>query len=139
VALNVGGGGGVKAEINITPLVDVVLVLLIIFMVITPLLQMGHPVIVPPKIETHVPPPNEDQIIVRLDASGQGYINRDPVSDAALPDMLRQVLHNREDDIVFFAADGELAYERVVTFLDLCRNSGAKNIGIVFDDLEPTG
>jgi biopolymer transport protein ExbD len=139
MAMNVGGGGGVKAEINITPLVDVVLVLLIIFMVITPLLQMGHPVNVPPEVETNVPPPLEDQIIVRLDAQGQAFINKDPVTEEALPETLKRILHNRENDIIFFAADGELEYDRVARFLDLCRDNGAKNIGIVFDDLRPAG
>ena len=60
---------GPKGDINITPLVDVVLVLLIIFMVVTPLLQMGYEVQVPPKVESAAPPPDmSDQIIVRMDA-----------------------------------------------------------------------
>ncbi|HSS76463.1 MAG TPA: biopolymer transporter ExbD, partial [Thermoanaerobaculia bacterium] len=76
MAMNVGGSGGIRSEINITPLVDVVLVLLIIFMVAVPLLQMGYPVQVPPKVETAAPPPqSDDQVIVRLDGQGNMFIN----------------------------------------------------------------
>ena len=72
MSMNVGGGGGSKSEINVTPLVDVVLVLLIIFMVVTPMLQMGYEVKTPPKVKTATPqPPDPNQIIVRMDADGQ--------------------------------------------------------------------
>ncbi len=77
MAMNVGASGGVKSDINITPLVDVVLVLLIIFMISVPLLQMGYPVQVPPKVEAAAPPPTmQDQVIVRMDAQGQTFINK---------------------------------------------------------------
>src|SRR5258708_6502409 len=72
-----GGASGVRSDINITPLVDVVLVLLIIFMVAVPLLQMGYPVQVPPKVETAAPPPqSDDQVIVRMDGQGNMFINK---------------------------------------------------------------
>jgi biopolymer transport protein ExbD len=126
---------GMRSEINVTPLVDVVLVLLIIFMVITPILQMGYPVSTPPKVESFVPPPSKDQIIVRMDAAGRMYINKDPLGAAEFPARLRQALVNRGAKVVFFAADGELPFGRVAEFMDLCRDSGAENLGIVFDDL----
>ena len=140
MAMNMGGSGGVRSEINITPLVDVVLVLLIIFMVAVPLLQMGYPVQVPPKVETAAPPPvMEDQVIVRMDAQGQKYINKQMIPGDQFGGRLRETLTGRQSKVVFFAADGELQYDKVANFMDECRDSGAENLGIVFDDLRGTG
>jgi biopolymer transport protein TolR len=133
-----GSSGGVRSEINVTPLVDVVLVLLIIFMVITPMLQVGYEVNTPPEVESAVPPPSEDQIILRLDEEGRIFINRETILPSEFPQRLEATLHNRESKMVFFAAAGELPFGKVAEFLDLCRNSGAKNLGIVFDELSAT-
>lgn len=135
MAMDMGGGGGVRSDINITPLVDVVLVLLIIFMVAVPLLQMGYPAQVPPKVTTATPPPSEDQIIVRMDITGQTFINKQAVPYSSFGAALQQALTGRQQKVVFFAADGELPFDKVVDFMDLVRNSGAENLGIVFDDL----
>ena len=140
MAMNVGGGGGIRSEINITPLVDVVLVLLIIFMVAVPLLQMGYPVQVPPKVETAAPPPqSDDQVIVRMDAQGNMFINKTMYPQNEFGPKLREAMTGRASKVVFFAADGELLFDKVAHFMDLCRNNGADNLGIVFDDLRPTG
>ncbi|MEO8503152.1 MAG: biopolymer transporter ExbD [Acidobacteriota bacterium] len=133
-----GGGKGLKSEINVTPLVDVVLVLLIIFMVIIPMTQVGYAVNTPPKVETKMPQPQDnDQLIVRLDANGSIFINKEAVPEAQFAGRFREVIRNRETKIVFFAADGEITYDRVASVMDLCREAGAKNLGIVFDDLKP--
>jgi biopolymer transport protein ExbD len=137
--MQIGSGSTLKSEINVTPLVDVVLVLLIIFMVITPILQMGYAVNVPPKVESFVPPPVSDQIIVRLDAEGRMYINKDVFAPELFGARLKEALHNRESKIVFFAADGELTYDKVADFMNLVRDSGAQNLGIVFDDMRQSG
>lgn len=134
MAMNVGGGSGPRSEINVTPLVDVVLVLLIIFMVITPLMQMGLPVLVPPKLESVAPAP-KDQLVVRITTNGEIYLNREQVTKNNLGPRLRQLIEQANPDVVFFAADGELLYEQVTDALDICHDAGAKNIGIVFDDL----
>ncbi|HEY0514617.1 MAG TPA: biopolymer transporter ExbD [Thermoanaerobaculia bacterium] len=139
MAMNTSSTGGVRSDINITPLVDVVLVMLIIFMVSVPLLQMGYGAQVPPKVESAVPTPNEDQIIVRMDSAGQTFINKMPVPYANFGGVLRQTLTGRAQKVVFFAADGELPFDKVVDFMDLVRNSGADNLGIVFDDLRAPG
>jgi biopolymer transport protein TolR len=139
MAMNVSGAsGGVRSDINITPLVDVVLVLLIIFMVAVPLLQMGYPVQVPPKVETAAPPPqSDDQVIVRMDAQGSMYINKTMYPENDFGPKLREAMTGRASKVVFFAADGELLFDKVAHFMDLCRNNGADNLGIVFDDLRP--
>jgi biopolymer transport protein TolR len=136
MAMSVGKSGGVKSDINITPLVDVVLVLLIIFMVAVPILQLGYEVQVPPKVESAVPPPSGDQIIVRMDRAGQIFINKQLIAANEFPAKLREVLTNRQSKLVFFAADGELPWDQVADFMDLCRHNGAENLGIVFEDLQ---
>ena len=139
MAMNVSGvRTGPKNDINITPLVDVVLVLLIIFMVITPILQMGYEVQVPPKVESAVPTPSDDQVIVRMDATGQKFINKQQIPDSEFAQRLRTVLTGRKSKVIFFAADGDLEYGRVAVFMDLCRDNGAENLGIVFEDLRST-
>jgi biopolymer transport protein ExbD len=138
MSMNVGGGGTLKSEINVTPLVDVVLVLLIIFMVVIPILQMGYPVDTPPENKTAaVVPPSADQLIVRMDRDGRTYLNKEEVPMAQFGGRLKQM--NRGKKIVFFAADGELPYGQVAEFMDLCRNNGAEKLGIVFDDIKPAG
>jgi len=139
MAMNMGNAGSVRSEINITPLVDVVLVLLIIFMIAVPLLQMGYSAQVPPKIETATPQPSEDQIIVRMDAAGATYINKQVIPYGEFGGALKSALTGRAQKVVFFAADGNLPFDKVVDFMDLVRNSGAENLGIVFDDLKGAG
>ena len=96
MAMGPSGGGGIRSEINVTPLVDVVLVLLIIFMVIIPILQMGYTVETPPKKESLVPPaPSADQIIVRLDGEGRMWINKELVARANFPTRLKSATTGR--------------------------------------------
>jgi len=138
--MGVGGGAGeYKSDINITPLVDVVLVLLIIFMVITPLLQMGYDVKVPPKNppNTDAPPPT-DLIIVSLTPTNKYYLNKDEVNSQTLSLRLTEILKNRANKTVFFSGDDGASYGEVVKVMDLCRNAGAKNIGIVMETV-PVG
>ena len=136
MGMSAGGGSGIRSEINITPLVDVVLVLLIIFMVIQPVLQVGYEVNVPPKIDNPtVTPPPDDQIMVRIDADGRYWINKEQISQPAFPSRLRTAMTGRESKVAFFAADGSLTWDRVAACLDVCRDNGASNLGIVFDDM----
>ena len=139
MGMNVGGGSALKSEINVTPLVDVVLVLLIIFMVVIPILQMGYPVDTPPENKAAVVMPSTDQLIVRMDRDGRTYLNKEEVPMAQFGGRLKQVTENRGNKVVFFAADGELPFGQVADFMDICRNNGAKNLGIVFDDIKPAG
>jgi biopolymer transport protein TolR len=141
MALGVGGPAGeYKSDINITPLVDVVLVLLIIFMVITPLLQMGYDVKVPPKNVNQPPdtPPPSDLVIVSLTPQNKYYLNKDEVNLQTLSLRLSEILKNRANKTVFFSGDDAAIYGEVIKVMDICRNSGAKNIGIVMETV-PVG
>jgi biopolymer transport protein TolR len=135
MAMSVGGGAGdYKSDINITPLVDVVLVLLIIFMVITPLLQMGYDVKVPPKAPpTDVQPPPTDLIIVSLTGQSKVYLNKEEVTPQVLSLRLTEILKNRANKTIFFSGDDAATYGEVIQVMDRCRNAGAKNIGIVME------
>jgi biopolymer transport protein ExbD len=133
--MQVGGSGSVKSDINVTPLVDVVLVLLIIFMVITPVVQMGYLVKVPPKAPANLPPSAvQDQIILRLIGDGRVMINKEEMTMAQFPGRVREILRGNSAKMVFFSGARDVDYETTMTFLDVARASGAKNIGIIVED-----
>ena len=136
--MQVGGSGSVKSDINVTPLVDVVLVLLIIFMVITPVVQMGYLVRVPPKAPANLPPAAvQDQIVLRLAAGNRVFINKEEMDMAAFPNRIREILRGNTSKMVFFSGGRDVDYDSIITFLDLARASGAKNIGIIVEDVTP--
>jgi len=133
--MQVGGSGSVKSDINVTPLVDVVLVLLIIFMVITPVVQMGYLVKVPPKAPANLPPSAvQDQIILRLISDGRVMINKEEMSMQQFPGRVREILRGNTAKMVFFSGGRDVDYETTMHFLDVARASGAKNIGIIVED-----
>ena len=132
MAMAVGGGGNAyKSDINITPLVDVVLVLLIIFMVVTPLLEKDIEVKVPDSQENQPPP--ADLLIVSLTPANKIYLNKEEVTPQTLSLRLTEILKNRANKTIFFSGDDASTYGEVIKVMDLCRNAGAKNIGIVME------
>ena len=135
MAMSAGGLGDYKSDINITPLVDVVLVLLIIFMVITPLLQMGYDVKVPPKATVDQPQSTMDQLIVSITPQKRIYLNKTEVTAQQLSQQLSDILKNRASTnrTVFVSADDGTPYGDVVKIMDVIRTAGAKNIGIVLE------
>jgi biopolymer transport protein TolR len=134
--MQVGGSGTVKSDINVTPLVDVVLVLLIIFMVLTPVVQMGYLVRVPPKAPDNLPPSAvQDQIILRLMPENRILINKDEVPPDQFAARIRDILHGNTSKMVFFAGSPDVDYDTTIKFLDTARQAGAKNIGIIVEDV----
>jgi len=139
MGMDVGGNkGGPKSEINVTPLVDVMLVLLIIFMILQPMLQMGYDVNVPPNTPANVlPQANPEQIIVSLTANNEIYLNKERVERSNLPIRLQEVLRNRGKKPVFFSCEDTVKYDEAMKLMDVVRNNGAENIGIVMDWVNP--
>jgi len=133
--MQVGGAGSIKSDINVTPLVDVVLVLLIIFMVISPVVQMGYLVRVPPKAPANVPlPAIQDQIVLRLMAGNRVLINKEEVPLDQFPQRIRDILRGNTSKMVFFSGARDVDYESTITFLDTARAAGCKNIGIIVEE-----
>jgi len=139
MGMDVGGhSGGPKSEINVTPLVDVMLVLLIIFMILQPMLQMGYDVNVPPNQPADSQPQvTQDQIIVSLTAANEIFLNKERVDRSNLPIRLQEVLRNRGNKPVFFSCEDTVKYDKAMEIMDVVRNNGAKNVGIVMDWVNP--
>ncbi len=143
MAMSAGGSG--KAEINVTPLIDVVLVLLIIFMVITPLVQMGYDLQIPRRIENqdYTPPPPDQVILsVVLDQNKvRIYINKEEVPEVELGTRLGTAYKNKRDKLMFLAADRKVNYGTLMRIVDIAKNAAGENvkIGLVTDDKMTVG
>lgn len=127
------GGKGVRSDINVTPLIDVVLVLLIVFMVLVPKLLNQTPVDVPPKAPDNMdtPPPASDQLVVTVGEDSRIAINGEAIQLEGLADKVRTLMQNRNKKLMFFNPDDNAPYGKVVTVMDICRHSGVKTIGIM--------
>ena len=133
-----GGGGGLQSEINVTPMVDVMLVLLIIFMVVTPFLQQGIQVAIPREMRN----PDEDQainkesaVIISVPKDGDYYLGKKKVNLDDLKSSVEKALANKkeEDKIVYIKSGIEVSYGEVVKVINAVREKGIDKIGLVAD------
>jgi TolR protein len=132
MAMDVGAGkGGVKSDINVTPLVDVMLVLLIIMMIVAPMLQKGVDVRLPTAANRTDKPDTQDQVVVNVTANGQLYLNSLPMSDEELADRAREALENAREKIVYLKADQDAQYGRIMAAMDSLREAGIEDIGLI--------
>ncbi|HMF09550.1 MAG TPA: ExbD/TolR family protein [Thermoanaerobaculia bacterium] len=125
------------ADINVTPLVDVMLVLLIIFMVTAPMLHTGISVALPKTATTNLRSNPEDPIVLSISKDGLYYINETPVARGLLRDRLRAILRGRKDKAVLLKADRGLSYGTVIETLDLLNRMGIESLGLMTDASGP--
>jgi biopolymer transport protein ExbD len=134
MAMAVSSKGGPTAEINVTPMIDVMLVLLIIFMLIVPALMAGFNA-VPPEgqnLKTH-PPEDEDQVL-GIASNGQYYLNKQPIRNEVLAERLKQIYDVRTvDKILYVKADKNLEYAKVQDAIDIAAKNGVRVTGLITD------
>src|SRR5262250_156984 len=122
MAMDLGGAkGGDKSDINVTPLVDVMLVLLIIMMIVAPLLQQGVSVKLPQATNTNEKPDTQDQTVLAIDSQKRLYLNAVPVQKDDLRRRVEEVLENKKDKIVIIKADQDVEYSAVMDAMDQLR------------------
>jgi biopolymer transport protein TolR len=134
MAFSVGGKRG-SGEINVTPLIDIVLVLLIIFMVMTPVMLKELVAKVPQKSTELAPqPPGENPIIVELDAADRLSLNGETLAPETLGAQVGERLRHDRQKVVFFKIDDDANYGRAVHIMDICKGAGAATLGIITKD-----
>jgi biopolymer transport protein TolR len=133
MAVQLGGGGGVKSDINVTPLVDVMLVLLIIMMIVAPLLQQGVSVKLPVATNTTEKPDTQEQTVLAIDSNKRLYLNAVPVQKDDLQRRVTEILESKKDRIVIIKADEDVEYSAVMDAMDALRASGIEDVGLITD------
>jgi biopolymer transport protein ExbD len=130
--MDVGGAkGGVKADINVTPLVDVMLVLLIIMMLITPMLNQGVAMRLPEATNSVDKPTTQDNTVIAISKDGSVYLNAKPISEAELATKISEALEIKKEKSVFIKADEEAAYSAIMATMDQLRQAGVEDIGLI--------
>jgi biopolymer transport protein ExbD len=138
VAISTGDAGtsAVKADINVTPMIDVMLVLLIIFMIVTPLIAAGFKATLPKGANLDARPEGDNEVILGIDAGGNYFLNGRPIPTASVEDQLRSIFAARtEDKILYFKADNKLKYSKIQEGVEMARAAGARVLSAI---TEPT-
>ena len=134
MSMDLGGAkGGLKADINVTPLVDVMLVLLIIMMLVAPMLQQGVSVKLPTASNTVDKPEVQGQTIIAISKDKSLYLNAKQIGEGELATKVTELLENSKDKIVLIKADEEVEYGAVMAAMDQLRQAGIEDIGLITD------
>ena len=132
MGMDLGGAkGGVKSDINVTPLVDVMLVLLIIMMLVAPMLQQGVSVKLPTATNTVDKPEVQGQTVIAIGRDKQFYLNAKPVTEQDLGRKVAETLENMKAKVVLIKADEEVEYSAVMAAMDQLRQAGVEDIGLI--------
>ena len=132
MSMDLGGAkGGVKSDINVTPLVDVMLVLLIIMMLIAPMLQQGVALKLPTATNTVDKPEVQGQTIIAIAKDKGLYLNSKQIGEGELATKVTELLENTKDKVVLIKADEEVEYSAVMSAMDQLRQAGIEDIGLI--------
>jgi biopolymer transport protein TolR len=124
---NSAGGTAVKSDINVTPMIDVMLVLLIIFMIVTPLIAAGFKATLPKGKNLDPRPEGDNEIVLGIDQAGRYFLNGRPLPNGTLEDQLRSTYAARtEDKILYFKADNQLKYGKIQEAVETARRAGVR-------------
>jgi biopolymer transport protein TolR len=134
-----GAKGGVKSDINVTPLVDVMLVLLIIMMIVAPLLQKGADVKLPVAAYSSDKPETQDQTVVAVDSQGRFFVNSVLVREEELRQRVDDILEGKSERIVLIKADEDAQYSAVMAAMDQLRAAGIEDMGLITDPKQRPG
>jgi biopolymer transport protein ExbD len=138
VAISTGDAGksAVNSDINVTPMIDVMLVLLIIFMIVTPLIAAGFKATLPKGANLDARPEGDNEVMLGIDAGGNYFLNGRAIPQASVEDQLRSLFASRtEDKILYFKADNKLKYAKIQEAVEMARQSGARVMSAI---TEPT-
>ncbi len=132
MAMSTGGGGGLSNEPNVTPMIDVLLVLLIIFMLVVPMARKAIDIQLPDPTPQQVPSTQSDQIVLEVCKNNSYSINKQPVDPTpqALAAKIKQIYDPRPEKIIFVKGCPEAKYQDVITAMDIARGGGVKVIGV---------
>ena len=134
MGMSVGGGGGVKAEPNVVPMIDIMLVLLIIFMVVTQALAAGFQAVQPDGVNLKSHPEDDADQVLGIDKGGQYYLNKKPIRNETLAATLKSIFDARTiDKILYIKADKDLEYQKVLDAMDVASHNGVRVIGAITD------
>jgi len=132
MAMDVGGAkGGVKSDINVTPLVDVMLVLLIIVMLIAPLLQQGVPMTKPSAVNSTPKPDTQDQVVVYVDQRGKLYVNTIEVTSADVVARLNGIFEEAKSKVVYLKGDQDAPYSAIMEMMDALRKAKIESVALI--------
>jgi len=139
MAMDLGSKGSLKADINVTPLVDVMLVLLIIMMLIAPLLQQGVAVTLPEAGNSAEKPDTQDQTVVAIDSRGHFYVNALPVPNEDLVPRVQKALEDKKEKLVYLKGDKDAKYSAIMDAMDAMRKAQIENIALITERKQGEG
>ena len=139
MSMNVGRGGAIKADINVTPLVDVMLVLLIIVMLVAPLVQQGVQLTLPVATNTADHPETPDQTTVQITSDRRFWINGGQVAEKELRILIEEALEGKKDRLVLIKADQEAEYSAVMFAMDELRAAGIEDMALIVEPKNKPG
>ena len=133
-SVNQAGQTAIKSEPNVIPMIDIMLVLLIIFMIVTPLIANGFKATMPQGKNLDKRPEGDDEVVLGIDADGSYFLNGNAIAAASLEDQLKSIYNARtKDKILFFRADKDLEYGKIQDAVETARRSGVRVMAAITD------